>query len=51
MADISNNADKQGVSKGVAKRKYLLLDDELERLEFELRDNPVNKSYGLCTFF
>ena len=51
MADFSNNANKfadkqETVSKGVAKRKYLLLDDDLEGIEFELKDNPVNKGYG-----
>lgn len=47
MADFSNNSD-QGtvVSKGVAKRKYLLVENDLEGLEFTLKDNPVNKSYG-----
>lgn len=47
MADFSNTADEKGtVSKGVAKRKYMLLDDDLKGLEFELKDNPVNKGYG-----
>ena len=51
MAEFSDNADKftekqETVSKGVAKRKYLLLDDDLEGIEFELKDNPVNKGYG-----
>ena len=51
MADFSNNTDKftdkqETVSKGVAKRKYLLLDDDLDGIEFELKDNPVNKGYG-----
>lgn len=46
MADFSN-PDKEGVvSKGIAKRKYLLVDNDLEGVEFELKDNPVNKSYG-----
>lgn len=47
MADYSENTNKQEtLSKGVAKRKYLLLDGDLDRLEFETKDNPVNKSYG-----
>ena len=45
MADVSN-PDKVVVSKGIAKRKYLLVDNDLEGLEFELKDNPINKSYG-----
>jgi len=44
MADFSNKGEV--VSKGIAKRKYLLVDNDLEGLEFELKDNPVNKSYG-----
>lgn len=47
MADYSENTNKQEtLSKGVAKRKYLLLDGDLDGLEFETKDNPVNKSYG-----
>lgn len=46
MADFSNTDQEEVVSKGIAKRKYLLIDDDLEGLEFELKDNPVNKSYG-----
>lgn len=46
MADFSNAEKEEVVAKGIAKRKYLLVDNDLEGLEFELRDNPVNKSYG-----
>ena len=47
MADCSENTNKhETLSKGVAKRTYLLLDGDLEGLEFEIKDNPVNKSYG-----
>ena len=46
MADISNPDKEEAVSKGIAKRKYLLVDNDLEGLEFELKDNPLNKSYG-----
>ena len=47
MADFSNSKDEtRTVSKGVAKRKYILQDDDFEGLEYELKDNPVNKSYG-----
>ena len=46
-ADDSNDtAREKVVSKGLAKRKYLLEDKDLEGLEFKLKDNPVNKSYG-----
>ena len=49
MADFSNNKVQiETVSKGVAKRKYLLLDEDLEELKYQLKDNPVNKSYGKC---
>ena len=49
MADFSNNTVQiETVSKGVAKRKYLLLDEDLEDLKYQLKDNPVNKSYGKC---
>ena len=51
MADFSNNTvqiETGTVSKGVAKRKYLLLDEDLEDLKYQLKDNPVNKSYGKC---
>lgn len=46
MADFSNPDKEEVVSKGIAKRKYLLVDNELEGLEFELKENPLNKSYG-----
>lgn len=46
MADFSNPDKDEVVSKGIAKRKYLLVDNDLEGVEFELKDNPVNKSYG-----
>ena len=46
MADISNPDKEEVVSKGIAKRKYLLVDNDLEGLEFDLKDNPLNKSYG-----
>jgi len=48
MADFSNpdKFKEEVVSKGIAKRKYLLVDNELEGLEFELKENPLNKSYG-----
>ena len=46
MADFSNTDKEEVVSKGIAKRKYLLIDDDLEGLDFTLKDNPVNKSYG-----
>lgn len=46
MADFSNRDKEEVVSKGIAKRKYLLVDNELEGLEFELKENPLNKSYG-----
>lgn len=49
MADFSNNTVQiETVSKRVAKRKYLLLDEDLEDLKYQLKDNPVNKSYGKC---
>ena len=49
MADFSNNTVQiETVSKGVAKRKYLQLDEDLEDLKYQLKDNPVNKSYGKC---
>lgn len=49
MADFSNNTVQiETVSKGVAKRKYLLLDEDLEDLKYQLKDNPVKKSYGKC---
>ena len=48
MADNLNDTTGRDkvVSKGLAKRKYLLVDNDLEGLEFTLKDNPVNKSYG-----
>lgn len=47
MADNLNDTGRDKVvSKGLAKRKYLLVDNDLEGLEFTLKDNPVNKSYG-----
>ncbi|KAJ7378884.1 hypothetical protein OS493_019575 [Desmophyllum pertusum] len=55
MADDSNKTDKEPgketVSKGIAKRKYLLIDDDLEGLDFTLKDNPVNKSYAPMKLF
>jgi len=33
------------LSKAAVKRKYLLTDDDLEDLEYELKDNPINKKY------
>ncbi|XP_068739961.1 uncharacterized protein [Montipora capricornis] len=45
MADISNAGRDTALSKGVAKRKYLLQDNDLEGVRFELKDNPVNRSY------
>lgn len=47
MADNLNDTGRDKVvPKGLAKRKYLLVDNDLEGLEFTLKDNPVNKSYG-----
>ena len=46
MAEFSKPDKEEVVSKGIAKRKYLLVDNELEGLEFELKENPLNKSYG-----
>ncbi|PFX28118.1 uncharacterized protein LOC111326621 [Stylophora pistillata] len=51
-ADDSNDtAREKVVSKGLAKRKYLLEDKDLEGLEFKLKDNPVNKSYAPMKIF
>lgn len=48
MADVSDALEKKqtSVSKALAKRKYILQEEDLEGLEFELKDNPVNKNYG-----
>ena len=51
MADISNAGRDTALSKGVAKRKYLLQDNDLEGVRFELKDNPVNRSYGTYGFY
>lgn len=51
MADVSDALEKQtSVSKASAKRKYILQEEDLEGLEFELKDNPVNKNYGAYWF-
>ena len=42
----TNTLEKESISKGVVKRKYLLTDEELEDIHFELVDNPLNKGYG-----
>lgn len=36
----------EDLSKTAVKRKYLLTDEDLEDVEYEMRDNPLNKSYG-----
>ena len=47
MADVSDALEKQtSVSKGLAKRKYILQEEDLAGLDFELKDNPVNKNFG-----
>lgn len=38
------------VFKGLVKRKYLFVDNDFEGLEFILKDNFVNKSYGQYGF-
>lgn len=52
MADVSDSAleKETSVSKGLAKRKYILQEEDLQGLEFELKDNPVNKNYGAYLF-
>ncbi|XP_029180106.2 uncharacterized protein LOC114947635 [Acropora millepora] len=52
MADVSDALEKQtSVSKALAKRKYILQEEDLEGLEFELKDNPVNKNYAPMKIF
>lgn len=51
MADSSKQdaiieSDVQELSKTAAKRKYLLVDEDLDDLDHELKDNPLNKGYG-----
>lgn len=46
MVDFLNFDKEEVVFKGIVKRKYLLVDNDLEGVEFELKDNFVNKSYG-----
>ena len=38
--------EKVTISKGAAKRKYLLTDDDLSQLKYEEKQNPFNKGYG-----
>ena len=49
MADSSNKPEEsreQELSKTAAKRKYLLVDEDLEDLDHKIKDNPMNKGYG-----
>jgi hypothetical protein len=50
MADGSKQTaaepDEKELNKSSAKRKFLLLDEDLEDLDHELKDNPLNKAYG-----
>lgn len=47
-ATTDEHSDEQELSKASAKRKYLLVDEDLDDLDHELRDNPMNKGYGQC---
>ncbi|XP_031568937.1 uncharacterized protein LOC116303521 [Actinia tenebrosa] len=55
MADISKQetveSDEQELSKASAKRKYLLVDADLEDLDHELKDNPLSKAYAPMKVF
>lgn len=47
--NAENSKEKQEietVSKGIAKRKYLLTDEDLSQLKYEEKQNPFNKGYG-----
>lgn len=47
MADVKTVEEKETLSKAAVKRKYLLTDEDLQDLQYEMKDNPLNKSYRM----
>ena len=43
---VNEKLEETQLSKAAVKRKYLLTDEDLEDVDHELKDNPINKSYG-----